>query len=406
MLQRWSWVTILFFLIAAILGALLRLAFVLELPEWLWYKNLQHAHSHVAMLGWLYGVLYVLIVYAFNLDANRYRQLFCWTQISVLGMLITFPIQGYGLFSICFSTLHIFLSYAFCFRVFVDLKSTHIKTAPSALFVRTALIFMIVSTMGTWALGFIMNSPLKGTAWYYASIQFFLHYQFNGWFIFAALALAYRYWENKGLNLSTTLSRLFYQLLLVSCILTYALAVTWSTPDKLIFWVNSLGVLIQMGALVALGILLHRIVDQLRSSVKRWTYFLWLIAFYALAIKIVIQTLVAIPYLATVSYTIRNFVVGFVHLLMLGALSTFVMGLIHEEIQPTSRGGKVGIYIFLMGFLATEFLLFFQGLMLWMEQGFLGNYHLILFIASLLLPIGLWIYLQSQIRRGRIHTPN
>ena len=398
MLPRWSRVAIAFFVIAALLGALLRLAFVVELPEWLWYKNLQHAHSHVAMMGWLYGALFLLIIHMFNLDPSRYRALFWWTQVSVVGMLIAFPIQGYGLFSILFSTLHILLSYVFCHHVLRDLKHRIVERSISALFLRTALIFMVVSTFGTWALGFIMNSPLKGTAWYYASIQFFLHFQFNGWFIFAALALAFKYWEKKGLSFSGSLTERFYQLLLVSCILTYALAITWSTPDKLIFWVNSLGVLIQVGALITLAMLISRMAKKIRSTLQRWTYFLWTIGFYALAIKIVIQTLVAIPYLATVSYTIRNFVVGFVHLLMLGALSTFIMGLMHEEIQPSSKSGKVGVYIFLMGFLATEFLLFLQGLMLWMEMGFITNYHLVIFIASILLPLGLICYLLAKFR--------
>ena len=398
MLQRWSWVTISFFVIAALLGALLRLAFVVELPEWLWYKNLQHAHSHVAMMGWLYGALYLLIVHLFNLNPSRYLSLFWWTQVSVVGMLITFPIQGYGLFSIFFSTLHILLSYVFCIRVFRDLKNTLVERSISVLFLRTALIFMVVSTVGTWALGFIMNSPLSGTAWYYASIQFFLHFQFNGWFIFGALALAFKYWENKGLSFSSSLPKLFYQLLLVSCILTYALAITWSTPDKLIFWVNSLGVLIQVGALIALIMLISRKAAKIRTTLQRWSYFLWTIGFYALAFKIIIQTLVAIPYLATVSYTVRNFVVGFVHLLMLGALSTFIMGLMHEEIQQTSKSGKVGVYIFLIGFLVTELLLFVQGLMLWMEMGFMSNYHLVIFAASLLLPIGLLYYLLARSR--------
>ena len=49
----WLVVALLNFLMAAGMGALLRMAFVVEIP-WVKYQYLLHAHSHVAMLGWIY----------------------------------------------------------------------------------------------------------------------------------------------------------------------------------------------------------------------------------------------------------------------------------------------------------------------------------------------------------------
>ena len=51
--HRWFWVALLNFVLAAVAGILLRYAFVQEL-EWMQYRHFQHAHSHVAMLGWIF----------------------------------------------------------------------------------------------------------------------------------------------------------------------------------------------------------------------------------------------------------------------------------------------------------------------------------------------------------------
>ncbi len=381
------------FVMAAILGTLLRFAFVAQVPSWLQYKYIQHAHSHVAMMGWLYSGLFILIVHLYGLRRSVYSQLFWWTQVSVLGMLISFPIQGYGAVSIGFSTSHMLLSYVFTFQVFRDLRQPEYRGEFATLLLKSALIFLVVSTLGTWALGGIMNSPLRGTAWYYGAIQFFLHFQFNGWFSFAVLALFFRSLYLRKIPLPHARLKGFYRLLVVSCVLTFALAVTWSTPDNFLFWTNSLGVVLQMGALIALFIILSKIFPLQRSKLEPWTRYLWTIAFCSFSLKMIIQTLVAIPYLATISYTIRNFVIGFVHLLMLGAISTFILGGIHEMGLRTNTQGKIGVNVFIAGFLLTECLLFLQGLMVWQEMGFMTHYHLIIFMASLLLPLGLIYYL-------------
>ncbi|MBK8506634.1 MAG: hypothetical protein IPL46_33235 [Saprospiraceae bacterium] len=396
--RLWTLTALASFVIAACLGVMLRYAFVGELPEWLQFRHLQHTHSHVAMMGWLYSGLYILIVRFFDLKRSIYARLFWLTQIVVIGMFFSFPVQGYGLFSISFTTLHLVLSYVFMIQVFRDLKPKSYVNRNSVLFLKSALILLFVSTLGTWALGAIMNSSLKGTAWYYGAIQFFLHYQFNGWFIFGVLGLFFKYLEDSSIHVKQSLFSWFYWLLLVSCILTFALSVTWSTPDKMLFWINSIGVTIQLGALLFFWRLLHFISHNLRSVVRSWTLSLWLIAFLFLSLKIIVQALVAIPALAIVSYTIRIFVVGFIHLLMLGVISLFIFGAFHQLREKTEKLEKVGIYLFLTGFLTTELLLFIQGLMLWIEWGYMPSYHLMILLVSLFFPLGLLCYIWSVYR--------
>ena len=392
-------IAVLNFFLAAVIGAMLRLAFVTEIPGFN-YRYFLHAHSHTALLGWLFSAYFILVVFQFNLQLARYRWLFWSLQGSVFGMLISFPIQGYGLFSILFSSLHIILTYIFVVQVIGELWRKNEMSNFSSKLLITALIFLVLASIGTWALGIIMNSPLRGSAWYYASIQFFLHFQFNGWLIFGLLALFFQALSNFAPFKKTQDIRFFYLFLVLSCIMTYALAVTWSTPDKFLFWTNSLGVIIQLAAWIIFSYWVFRHRTHIRTAVQPTAFILWTLAFACLTIKIVIQSLVAIPAIAVISYTIHNFVIGFIHLLMLGGISLFIFGLLyHFEFWSTRLTSMTwGIRIFIAGVVLTEGLLFYQGMRLWMSMGFIPNYHLVLFLLSMLLPAGLAFILTDLFR--------
>jgi hypothetical protein len=339
------------------------------------------------MMGWLSAAFFVFICKYFQLHRPIYSYLFWALQASILGMLISFPIAGYAFFSILFSSAHMIFSYAFIYAVWQDLPQKNTSAGKhSTRFLKTALFFLGLSTIGIWALPPIMATGLRGTAWYYSAVQFFLHFQFNGWFIFALLALMFKVFEIQHIRFATKTIDRFYWLLLISCLLTYALSVTWSTPDQMLFWVNSIGVLLQGVALIYFLIILRSVKTESVEKLSKPHFSLWGIAFFCLSFKILIQTLVAVPYLATISYTIHNFVIGFIHLLMLGALSTFLFGLMN---YAKFNVHQLGVRIFLLGILLTELLLFGQGVLIWAGLSFIPYYHLILAIASLLLPLGL-----------------
>ncbi|MCU0355278.1 MAG: hypothetical protein MUD08_16310, partial [Cytophagales bacterium] len=101
--------------LAAGIGVLLRYAQVWPMPDGFNYRFWLHAHSHVMLLGWLFNALFANLLAAFVPPDRqpRYRTLFWVLQAAVLGMLLTFPVQGYAAFSIAFSTLHMVAAYVF-----------------------------------------------------------------------------------------------------------------------------------------------------------------------------------------------------------------------------------------------------------------------------------------------------
>ena len=383
-------VTLIFFLIAATLGLAMRSAFVLNMPEWFDYRHIQHAHSHVALLGWLFAIFYIIVIWAFELDWGQYRKLFWGLQFAVLGMLMSFPITGYASVSILFSTVHILLSYFFVYKVWKDV-STQVHGQIPVLFLRTSLFFLALSTLGTWALGPIMAAGLKGTALYYASIQFYLHFQFNGWFIFVVLAIFFNRLYTYKVTADPRKSMIFYWILTISTLLTYALAVTWSTPQLIIFMINSIGVILQVLALVFFMRLFVNTKASLRSNLSTYTYTVLWVALLALVLKTLIQTAVVIPAMAEISYSIRNFVIGFIHLLMLGGLSLFAFGMTAEIFcRPLS---PTGTKVFVLGVVTTELLLFGQGVMQWQGWGFMNYYYGMIATASIFIIVGVVLIL-------------
>ena len=93
------------------------------------YRFLTHAHSHVAMLGWVYLMLFTLIVHYFIPEKKPiYNRLFWLTEVAVVGMMLSFPLQGYAAISISFSTLHIFCSYYFVYLIWNHHKIENIAS--------------------------------------------------------------------------------------------------------------------------------------------------------------------------------------------------------------------------------------------------------------------------------------
>ena len=378
------------FLVAALMGLMLRYVFVLPLHEFLnppslEYRSLMHAHSHVAMLGWVYLMLYLLIVHHFVPHKKLvFNRLFWLTEIAVVGMMLSFPFQGYAAISISFSSLHIICSYLFMRLVW---KNQQVASKPIRLLLKTSLVFMFISTIGIWCLGPAAAMLGIDSAFFQIAIQFFLHFQFNGWFLFAVLAVFLSRFKIEN----TPQFQVFFKTLIVGTILTFALSVSWFAYHPIELWINGIGVLFQLVAGYYFIVLLRPYWKKFwanTSSLSKWMYGLALISF---VLKIVLQSSSIIPEVSEMAYQYHNFVIGFIHLMMLGVITGFLFAFLLESslIKIRSRILKIGVSSFIIGFVATEFILLVQGLYYYLALGMLPNYYLVLFLFSILLPLGI-----------------
>ncbi|MBJ6366976.1 hypothetical protein [Snuella sedimenti] len=370
------------FLIAALMGLALRYTYIQ--PIGLNYRFLTHAHSHVAMLGWLYLMLYVLLVHFFIPEKRPiYNRLFWFTEFAVIGMMLSFPIQGYAAVSISFSTLHIFCSYYFVYLIWKHHKTESVVTK---YLLKTSLIFMLISTIGVWCLGPAVSMLGQASAFYQIAIQFFLHFQFNGWFIIAVVAVLFHLLQLRD----SKRFRVFFKLLVTSTILTLALPVYWFIENNSLLWINGIGVIIQLVALFHFLQLIKPKLPLVLKQHSKLVVHLYSFAIFCFVLKILLRSLSLLPDISEVIYQHRNFVIGFIHLTLLGIISGFIFSFILQS-KLVSRNSSLpfAIYTFIFGFVLTELLLMLQGGMFYYGKGFIPNYYLLLFLFSALLPIGI-----------------
>lgn len=391
-----------FFFVASVFGLLMRSFHIWEVP-YFDYKNLLHTHSHVAMLGWGFLILSGGMVFSLAKEENEIRKfgwLFLGAVISALGMLVSFPIQGYGTFSIAFSSLHVLISYGFIYRFHLLLKEE--KNSTGIRLLRLSIWSLVISSFGLWGLGPINAQLGKMHELSFMSIQWFLHFQLNGWFVLGVLGLIFLHFERSGYQFHWPM---YQEILLVgSVILTYALAVTWAEPSPLAFQINGLAVIIQLVAYSFLILALLR--GFFKVDLLPMVRILLISAFISLILKAALQAILVFPSIAVISYTIRMYVIGFLHLVLLGILTFGISGLAVQKnwVEDTAIS-RFGWTLLMGGFVISELLLFGQGTLIWLKLGFLEDYHLYLFLGSCLIPLGLG-FLLTQILTSSISFQN
>lgn len=390
-------VCLLNFFVAALMGLALRYSFIDSVA--FNYRFLTHAHSHVAMLGWVYLMLFTLIVHYFiPVKKPVFNTLFWLTEIAVVGMMLSFPFQGYAVVSISFSTLHILCSYYFVYLIWKYHKT---ESAVTRYLLRASLLFMLLSTIGVWCLGPAVAMAGQASAFYQIAIQFFLHFQFNGWFILAVIAL---FFHQLKLQDSKPF-RLFFNLLIAATVLTFALPVYWFAPHVSLLWINGLGVLLQLATLFMFLKLIKPSLAIVLKNKSKLIVYLYHFAIFCLILKIVLQTVSLIPKISKVIYLYHHFVIGFIHLTMLGVITGFLFSfIIKSNLVRLNKGLYLAVYTFISGFVLTELLLIIQGCMFYLKQGMFPNYYLLLFLFSVLLPLGISMLVFNIIKQKNHET--
>ena len=387
--RQWmQWAIGLFFL-ASILGALMRLFYLVEIP-WLEYLHLLHAHSHVAQLGWGFMLVTTALIFL-GLGSTphkvHYAAVLVLNVVACLGMAAAFLIQSYGPVSIGFSTFHLLISYYFAYLFWKDIPQVSSPVART--FFRGSLIWLVLSSLGLWALPIVLQTVGKASILYYTSIQWFLHLQFNGWFTYAVLGLLVVFLSKRDVEVK--IPTFVWVVLHLSVLLTYALSVSWANPDPALFYLNGAGVIFQF---FAVGYVLWklrkiRVFLSRAAGIGRWLLGLGL---FSLILKVLMQSALVVPSVAEISHTIRNFVIGFIHLTMLGSITMTTVGiLICEKAVSAGILGKLGWSGVMLAFLGTEVLLFLQGLWVWLAWGFFSLYYEILFSMTVLFPLSIFL---------------
>lgn len=369
-----------YFFIVALLGVFMRMFQVVDFE--FNYKNILHAHSHVALLGWVYTALTTLIYKLYLSEKaidKKYQLLFWSTQITIIGMLLTFPFIGYALFSIVFSTLFLIASYFFVW-FFLKQTSTTQKETNSYKLIRASLWFMVLSSFGPWVLGIIMNTLGSTSPWYRNAIYFYLHFQYNGWFVVALFGILFFVFEKHSIYIAKKTFKHFYRLLNTGVILTFFLSVLWMKPHAAFYVLAGIGSLLQVAVFVILFRVVFKNKKLLKKSISRIEGYLLKIVFVFLFVKLMLQVLGAFPSISETISSNLDFVIAYLHWVFLGVVTISVFAFFHQfKLWVIS---KKTVIIYLIAFISTEALLFYKGTVVWLGGTLLTSYYTLLFIAS------------------------
>lgn len=299
-------------------------------------------------------------------------------------MLVTFPFQGYALFSIIFSTLFLFASYFFAWFVFKNIPPVY-KKAFSYKLVRAALWFMIISSIGPWAISVVMVTLGSTSIWYKLSIYFYLHFQYNGWFILTLSGILFYLLENSNAIIAKRDFRSFYQLMIASVILSFFLSVLWVEPPIIFYILAGIGAILQIAAFLKLFNIIKHNKEKIKNILQPFSFFLLKIAGIFLVVKVIMQLLTTFPYFVELSFNYIDFVVGYLHWVFLGVVSISLFAFLkHFELLKIS---KPVFSVYLVGFGLSEALIFYKGLAIWQALPFPKDYFLIIVIVSALIPV-------------------
>ncbi|MCK5402467.1 MAG: hypothetical protein KAJ28_12605, partial [Flavobacteriaceae bacterium] len=385
-----------YFFVIALLGVLLRLFQIVNIS--INYKYILHSHSHIALLGWIYTGLTTLIYKLYLVDKpidKKYKLLFWSTQVTVIGMLVTFPFMGYAMLSIIFSTLFLIVSYLFVY-LFLKHTSTKQKKTYSYKLIRAALWFMVLSSIGPWTLGVIMNTLGSTSSWYRNAIYFYLHFQYNGWFIIALFGILFFVFEKYSIHIPKNLFKVFFRLFTIGVVLTFALSVLWMKPHPVFYILAGVGGLFQM---VAFGVLFRKILQNkevLKTSLSKIEGILLKTVTLLIIVKLIFQILGAFPSIAEIISSNIDFVIGYLHWIFLGVVSISIFAFLnHFKLMVISKNNYI---IYLIGFILTESLIIYKGTVIWLGYPLLNNYYTFLAVASVLFFLAILILFMEQFR--------
>ena len=339
-----------FFVVAAAIGLLLRYLHVRPLGP-LEYGHLLHAHSHTAFLGWVYNAFFALAVVFFvpGDELRFYKRLFLVTQVGVVGMLLTFPFQGYARESIVFSSFHMVCSGVFAWRLLR--RNTAVPAA--RLYLATAFACFFLSVLGPLALGPMAAMDLRDTPWYPFAIYLYLHFQYNGWFVCFLLAVLVQH-TRPDTSLARG-ARAAWPWIVLGLVGTVSVSALWMEPPPWVWLVAVVSGACQVAGFSHLGLKLRR--SRCSDFFSSGTRLLALGAWLAFYLKITLQWLAASPGISLLVND-RWVAIGFLHLIFLVSVTPLLWAYAVEiGWMRLDAVGRAGLAVYAVGVAVTQVLL-------------------------------------------------
>lgn len=363
-LHSWLRFSVFSLFIVAVLGTIMRYKIAFSLP-WIEQKNLQQSHSHFAFYGWITFVIYLLIVkYLREVRPNTNEKPYLWLIVSNLvasfGMLVAFIYGGYYWLSIAFSTMALLTSFAMAFVFAKDMRA--VKDSSKKWFL-AAFFFAVFSSLGVFTLSFMMATKNFSQDVFLASEYFYLHFQYNGFFIFSCIGFLLHAIKRMGADIAQKENNFIFWLSFIGCLVGYGLSVLWIKMPLWVFIAIVITTLMQTWGAYRL---FQFVISKFSVIKEKWSPLLRFILLYvgfAFAVKILLQLGSNIPAVNQFAFGFRNIVIAYLHLVLLMCVSAFLVGqILATGYFKESKSYLLGIKGFLLGVFLNELVLGLMGI--------------------------------------------
>lgn len=338
-------------------------------------------------------VLMIQYLFKWNAWPIKYHNILRLNMIGAYGMLIAFVAGGYGLVALLFLLVCILASFLFGFCFLKDLRHKKENTIASGYF-KSAILFNFLSTLGAFALAYMMLSRNIHQNEYLASVYYFLHFQYNGWFFFACMGLFMNH-----IGAVENVYRKAFRIFLICCVPAYFLSTLWL---DLPLWLYIIVVAAALGQVYAWALILRISIVQWRQKQKGLPYILGYILLFvgvSLTLKLLLQLGSTIPLISKLAFGFRPVVIAYLHLVLLAIITLFLLYYIFAaELLSSTRKTLLGLMLFSVGVLLNELILAVQGIAAF-KYIVLPYANEALFAAALLLGGGIGVMYFSSLKK-------
>src|SRR5690606_5255512 len=188
---------------------------------------------------------------------------------------------------------------------------------------KAALFFAVFSALGTFSLVYLMVTKQLEALNQLASVYFYLHFQYNGWILFACIGLLV-HWLHATTGAMVCNKRVFW--LFFACVIpAYFLSVLWwKAFPQWLYVIVVTTVILQLSLWSTLIIRIFHVRKAFLPALNPTVKVIWWGVMLSVFLKFMLQAASVIPVLSRLVYGYRPIVIAYLHLVLLMIVSLFI----------------------------------------------------------------------------------
>jgi hypothetical protein len=272
------------------------------------------------------------------------------------------------------------------------------QSHPAKKWIKAAIFFGILSTAGTIVLSRMMVTREFDQATYLGSIYFFLHFQYNGWFMMACFAI----WLDsiKTVLLKSDHTRFAFWAFFLSGIPAYFLSTLWAEIPGWLYVVIVVSAIFQVVGWWYFILTMNANKTFISGLFPKLVSWLLILVALSMTLKLFLQLASTIPYVSKLAFSFRPIVIAYLHLVLLLIISVFLLTFLYGSgILKQTRATRVALIVFVTGVILNEVVLATQGIAAF-SYTIIPGVNQFLFGIALILLSGAGMLAASQFRKS------